>query len=320
MMAQENERIHGRFARGPQEIPKRGWIDIAKRVSNEISKDNVSIIAAGITYFAFLAIFPAIAAIIALYGLFVDPQTVQQQFSALAQLLPDQVAQMIKAQLSEVISSSPTALGWGLVLSVLLSLWSANNGTAALFQGINIAYEEVDKRGFIKSKSLTLLFTLLGVIMVIISMTLVIGLPAAIGALGLPSSVQTIVMVLRWVVLAVLLMAGLSAIYRYAPDRENPKWRWVSWGSVAATILWIFGSLAFSFYVKNFSSYNATYGSLAAVVIMLFWLYLSSFVILLGAEINSEIEHQTKVDSTTGKEKSMGSRGANMADDIGEAA
>jgi membrane protein len=315
-----NGDAHGRLAKAPEEIPKRGWFDILKRVFREISDDNVSIISAGVAFYAFLAIFPAIAAIISIYGLIADPQTVQQHLSSVADVLPRQASELVRSQLGQIAKSSPSALGWGLLLSVFLSLWSANRGTSALFEGLNVVYDEKNRRGFIKNTALTLLFTLLGVIVAIISIALVIALPALAEGLGISGVFMTTLMWFRWILLAGLIMISLAAIYRYAPDRENPKWQWVSWGSVLATILWIVGSLGFSYYVDNFGNYNATYGSLAAVVILLFWFYLSSFIILIGAEFNSEIEHQTSVDTTTGKQKPMGKRGAHQADDLGEAA
>jgi membrane protein len=211
-------------------------------------------------------------------------------------------------------------LSWGLVLSILLSLWSANAGTKALFLGITIAYGEQEKRNFLKVNALTLFFTLLGVIVAIISMILVVVLPAAIGALDIPSNLTMVISWLRWILLAGILALFLAAMYRFAPDRTNPRWSWVSWGSTIATVLWIAGSVAFSFYVSHFGNYNATYGSLAAVVILLFWFYLTSFMILLGAEINSELEMQSKKDTTAGNEKPMGKRGAHSADELGEAA
>ncbi|HEX3018942.1 MAG TPA: YihY/virulence factor BrkB family protein [Chitinispirillaceae bacterium] len=315
-----NEDNHGILAKTPAEIPKRGWYDIFKRVTKEISKDNISIIAAGVAFYSFLAIFPAIAATISIYGLLIDPQTVQQQLSSVTEILPKQATSLMQSQLNQITKGSSTALSWGLVFSILLSIWSANSGTSALFQGINIAYDEQNKRGLIKNTALTLLFTFLGIVMAIICISLVIGLPAFADKLGFPGSLMTTIMWSRWILLAGLIILSLAALYRYAADRKNPKWQWVSWGSVIATFCWIGGSLLFSYYVNNFSNYNATYGSLAAVVILLFWFYLSIYFILLGAEINSEIEHQTEIDSTIGKQQPMGKRGAHQADDLGEAA
>lgn len=320
MARKKHSDTHGRKANSPGEIPKQGWKDIAVRVKNQISKDNVNIISAGISYYAFLAIFPAIAAIIAIYGLVTDQQTIQKQLNALANVLPPQSSELIQQQLTQIVQGSPTALGWGLAISIVLSIWSANRGTKALFQGINIAYNEEDQRSFIKGNAITLLFTFLGIITVIISMALVVAFPAIIGSLNLPAATGFLVQTARWILLLAVIIISLGVIYRYAPDRENPKWRWVSWGSVAGTVLWVAGSLLFSFYISNFGDYNATYGSLAAVVILLLWFYLSAFSIMLGAEINSEIEHQTKRDTTSGKNKPMGKRGAHDADDLGKAA
>lgn len=320
MARKKHSDTHGRKANRPEEIPKQGWKDIAVRVKNQISKDNVNIISAGISYYAFLAIFPAIAAIIAIYGLVTNQQTVQRQLNALSNVLPPQSSELIQQQLTQIVQGSPTALGWGLVISIVLSIWSANRGTKALFQGINIAYDEEDQRGFIKGNAITLLFTFLGIITVIISMALVVAFPAIIGNLNLQAATGFLVQAARWILLLAVILISLAVIYRYAPDRENPKWRWVSWGSVAGTVLWVAGSLLFSFYISNFGNYNATYGSLAAVVILLLWFYLSAFSIMLGAEINSEIEHQTKKDTTSGKSKPMGERGAHDADDLGKAA
>jgi membrane protein len=319
-MKKHNVDDHGREAENPAQIPIKGWKDIAVRVSKEITNDNVGILAAGVAFYAFVAIFPAIAALISLYGLIVNPQVIEQQFSQLATILPSQSQQLIRDQLTQIVRGNSSALSWGLVLSILLSLWSANAGTKALFQGINIAYEEQEKRNFLKVNALTLFFTLLGVIVAIISMSLIVVLPAAIGALDIPSDIKMVISYLRWILLTGILALYLAAVYRFAPDRTEPKWSWVSWGSTIATVLWIAGSVAFSFYVSHFGNYNATYGSLAAVVILLFWLYLTSYMILLGAEINSEIEMQSKKDTTTGNEKPMGKRGAHSADELGEAA
>jgi membrane protein len=311
---------HGRFARSPGEIPPRGWFDVVKRVYRQIGEDNIGIAAAGVAFYAFFALFPLIAATIAIYGLITDPITAQQQMAAIAKELPEQSAKLVQDQLRQIARSSPVALSWGLVISILLSLWSANKGTQALFQAINIAYNEKNNRGFLNGNLITLLFTILGIVVAILSIILVIALPAFTSRLELPYALQVMVFIARWIILAVVLIAGLAILYRFAPDREKPRWQWVSWGSVIATVFWLAGSWGFSYYVKNFSNYNATYGSLAAVVILLLWFNLSSFIVLLGAEINSELERQTVRDSTTGKTQPMGKRGATDADNLGEAA
>jgi membrane protein len=309
----DNEQ-HGRYADRPEQIPRRGWFDILMRVKNQMDEDNLDIVAAGIAFYCFLAIFPALGAAISIYGLLVNPSTAQQQLTQMASFLPDQVQPLISQILTQIAGRSGQALGWGLLISILLGLWSANNGTKSLVKGLNIAYDQKETRGIIKLSALTLLFTLGGIIVVIFSAALIVALPVAINAIPLPQTLKT------WPILGLIVLCTLSILYRYAPNRNNPKWRWVTWGSTLATIIWLAGSVGFSFYVSNFGNYNATYGSVAAVVILLFWFLLSSYSILLGAELNTEMEHQTMKDSTKGADKPMGKRGAYPADDLGEAA
>ncbi len=316
-MADQNS-SRGREAEKPQQFNKAGWRDILLRVKNRLGEDNINIIAAGVAFFAFLAIFPAIAALISIYGLIIDPQQVQQQLQSLTQILPSGAQQLIEQQLRSLVSRSSGALGWSLLFSILLALWSANAGTKALFRGLNIAYNETRNRGLIKENAVSLLFTLYLILVVIVSMVLIVAFPVAVVNLGLPGWAQTLIGFLRWVFLLFIILFTLAAMYRFGPVRENPKWRWVSWGATLATVLWLVGSWLFSIYVSNFSNYSNTYGSLAAVVILLFWFLLSSFIILLGALINAEMESQTAKDTTTGPRKPMGKRGANPADNLGE--
>lgn len=306
----------GHQAERPAEIPKAGWKDVFKRVKNQLAADNIDIVAAGVAFYFFLAVFPALAALFSVYGLVMDPAQVEQQLAQLSNALPEQVHQMLEERLKSLASQSGGTLGWGVVLSILISLWSANKGTKSLFEGINIAYNEKDERGFIKQNALTLLFTLGGIVLGIISISLVVAFPALIGNLGLPETLQTVLKWVRWPVLGVIIVFGLALIYKYAPDRDRPQFRWVSWGAVIATVLWLVGSLLFTWYVTNFGSYNETYGSVAAVIILMLWFNLTSYTVLLGAEINSELEHQTAKDTTIGKSKPLGDRGAYHADHV----
>lgn len=308
----------GRDADTPSEIPKKGWKDVLIRVKNQLGKDHVSIVAAGVTFYGFLAIFPAVAAIVSVYGLLVDPATVERQFSQLTAVLPPQAHELLSEQLKTLASQSDSKLGFGVAVSVLAAIWSAKKGMNALVEGMNIAYNEEDRRGFFKKTLLTFVLTLGAVVVTILSMVLVIALPAALQNLNLPDPIAWTLRIVRWLFLGAILLGSLAAIYRYAPDRDHPKWRWVSWGSGIAVALWLIASVAFSYYVSNFGSYNETYGSLAAVVILLMWLYISAYIILLGAEINSEMEHQTTKDSTDGPERPMGQRHAHHADTVGE--
>ena len=264
------------------------------RVKDQLSKDHVSIVSAGIAFYFFLALFPAIGAALSIYGLLMDPAQVAQQMSQLANALPDQAHQMISGILEQQSERSGAALGWSLVLSVLIGLWSANKGTRALFEGINIAYYETDKRGFIGKNAVTILFTVGGMIIGFVVIAMVAFLPALIGKIGLPSELESLVQLLRWPILTLISVFALAGLYKVAPYRKVPEFKWTSWGAVMATFLWLSGSLLFSFFVSNFGNFDETYGSFAAVIILMLWFFLTAFIVLLGAEINSEMERQTK--------------------------
>ncbi|WP_224994230.1 YihY/virulence factor BrkB family protein [Cesiribacter sp. SM1] len=306
----------GRNAKKPTQIPKKGWKDIASRVKDQLTKDHVTIISAGIAFYFFLAIFPTIAAALSIYGLLMEPAQVEQQMSQLANALPEQAHQMVSKILEQQSEKSGSSLGWSLVLSILISLWSANKGTKAVFEGVNITYNEKDERGFIKLNALTLLFTICGIIIGFLAIAMIVVFPAVIDMIGLPSTLETIVQLVRWPILALIVISALAVVYKVAPYRESPEFKWTSWGAIIATVLWLAGSLLFTLYVKNFGSFDATYGSFAAVIILMLWFYLTAFVILLGAEINSEMEHQTSRDTTTGEDKPMGQRGGYHADHV----
>jgi len=302
----------------PREISKKGWIAILKRVKNQIEEDNVTLVSAGVAFYFFLALFPAIAAIFSIYGLVVEPAQVEEQMVQIAQFLPEKALDLVSGILERTATKSEEALGWSLILSVLFSLWSANKATNAVFVGVGIAYHEPNKRGFLKTKALTLLFTFGGIVAGIVSIAFVIGFPAVIERLNLPEIIQFAFGVLRWIILAVVIYFALAVIYKIAPDRKNPKYIWVNWGAVIATFLWLTGSLLFTLYVNNFGNFDQMYGSIAAIIILLLWFFLTGFIVIMGAEINSEMEHQTGIDSTVGKDKPMGKRGAHYADQVAD--
>lgn len=307
----------GRNAARPREIPRRGWGDILARVRQEIGRDNASLIAAGLAFYALLAVFPAIGAAVLLYGLFVSPDQVASQFEVLAGVLPQQAAEILSNAMQSVSSNQGTTLGIGAAIGFLVGLWSARKGMVALMQATNIAYEEREERGLLRRLLLSLGFTLAAVVGFLLVLALAVAVPLALQELGLPGPVETLLSILRWVVLWLAIVLGLSMLYRFAPDRNHPKWRWVSSGSAIAATLWVAASLLFSLYVQNFGNYGETYGALGGVIILLLWFYLSGFIVILGAEINSEIEHQTRRDSTTGAPQPMGRRDAKMADTLG---
>ena len=279
-------------ASGPTKLPPREWPMVARRIKAEVKKDNVSIVAAGVAFYAFLAIFPALAALLALYGLVADPAQVSQQIDSLGGVLPPEVIGTLGAQAERLTTGSSDALSWGLALSVLLAVWSANKGTKALLQAITIAYDTPEERGFVKLNAVSLAFTIAGILTLVVALGAVVIVPAVSSLLGLGGWGEVLVRWLRWPALLVMLIVGLAFVYRYGPCRPKPAWRWITPGSVLATVLWLIGSAAFSLYVSSFGNYNETFGSLAAVVILLLWFFLSAMAVLLGAEANNVIESQ----------------------------
>ncbi|MGF1550970.1 MAG: YihY/virulence factor BrkB family protein [Paracoccaceae bacterium] len=306
----------GRDAERLREIPKRGWRDIVMRTKDEIGRDHVSIVAAGVAFFGLLALFPLIGSIVSIAGLVFEPQTITGQIDSFASQLPEGAANILKGQAQAVAGSGGLA-SLTAIVGILLTLYSASSGTKNLMEGMNIAYDEEEGRGFLMKNVVGLSLTLMLIVLFIVGVAIIVVAPAVIGSIGLGSTLGGLSAYLRWPVLALVAIFALAVLYRYGPNRANPEWRWVTPGAVVATILWLVGSAAFSFYVSNFGSYNETYGALAGVIILLLWLWLSSFCILLGAELNSEIEHQTGRDSTTGEPKPQGERGAVKADHVG---
>lgn len=315
-MTRSNTMAPGEQASRPTQIPARGWFQVTKRAFAEGKKDNVSILAGGVAFFAFLALFPAIIAALSLYGLVADPATVADQVTQLAQLLPETARPLVVDQLNSVAAGSGGALGLSLIISVLAALWSASGGTMNLITATNVAYDEEESRGFLKLRGLALLLTVGAVVFVLLAVALVAVVPVLFDALGLAGIGLFAAQAVRWVLLLALVVAALAIVYRLAPDRKAPRFAWVSTGALVATVLWLVASVAFSFYVSNFGSYNKTYGALAGVIVLMLWLYLTSYLVLLGAEINSESEKQTGRDSTVGAEEPRGRRGAEAADDV----
>lgn len=307
----------GREAQKPAQIPGRGWLDVLRRVKQQLEEDRLSIIAAGVAFYALLAVFPSLLAVVAIYGLVADPVEIERQANAMRSMMPAQAADMLLRQLQGLIATDRGALGFGAIVGILLALWSASAGVRTLMEALNVAYDEKERRGFLRFYSTALFLTLAGIVAVIVAIGIVVAVPIVLGFLGLDSVVDAILRYARWPLVAVFVMFGLAVLYRYGPSRDEPRWRWVSWGAAIATTLWLAGSAAFSLYVTRFGNYNETYGSAAAVVILLMWLLLSAYAVLIGAEINAELERQTTRDTTEGSEKPLGKRGAYAADTVG---
>jgi len=306
----------GHNARQPSQIPASGWWSISKRVVIEANNDRVMTEAAGITFYALLSIFPALTALVSLYGLVADPATVREHLQMLAGFVPEGGMQILNEQLQRLTSGEPSALSFGAIAGLLVALWSANQGTKATFDTLNIVYEEEEKRSFVWRTLITLCFTLGGILFMLLAMAAVVVLPVVLNFVGLGGMAEWLLRIARWPLLLLAITALLAVLYRYGPSREKAQWRWVSWGGLFAAVAWAILSAGFSFYVSRFGNYDATYGSLGAVIGFMTWIWLSAIVVLVGAELNAEMEHQTARDTTTGPEKRMGQRGAEMADTV----
>jgi membrane protein len=305
----------GGKAERPTDIPARGWIQVVKRGWREAKADQVPLLAAGVAFYAFLAIFPALIAIVSIYGLFADPSTIANQLNSLTATLPDEAAQIITDQVT-ALSSRRQTLGISLVLSLLIALWSASAGISNLLTAINVAYNEEEKRGFVKRRLMALGLTVAAIIFMVIVLGLVAVLPPVLKVVFETGALRWVLQIIGWLIVVVLVPAALALLYRLAPDRDAPRMRWASVGAVVATLIWLAASIGFSIYTSTFGNYAKTYGVFAGIVVLLLWLWLTMYAILLGAEINAESEQQTIADTTEGEEELLGERGAVKADSI----
>jgi membrane protein len=315
--AQEQGR--GRRARAPWQIPWAGWKDILWRVYASVNDNRLLAVAGGVAFYSLLAIFPAVAAFVSLYGLIADASTIDAHLSLAAGVFPAGGVELLHEQITRIAAKGDTNLGLGFITGLAVALWSANAGMKAIIDALNVVYDEKEKRSFVKLNLLSLLFTVIAILSLMVPLGGVVIAPLVFSAFGLSSLLSLAIEILRWPLLLVLAALALAAIYRYGPSRTDARWQWLSVGSAVAAIGWLITSALFSWYIAHFGTYNATYGSLGAAVGMMMWMWISAVVILLGGELNAEIEHQTAKDSTVGAEKPLGERGAVMADTIGAA-
>jgi membrane protein len=318
-LARADEPGRGREANTPEQIPPRGWSDILWRVLYGISSNRVLSTSGGVAFFSLLAAFPAIAAVVSLYGLFADASTIGRHLSLLSGILPGGVLLLIADQITLISRQGNETLGTAFVVSLLIAVGSANSGMAALFDALNVVYDEEEKRSLMRFYATTVLFTLAGIVFVIVAIAGIVVLPLVLRFVGLAATTEWLIAILRWPILLATIVVSLACIYRYGPSRNDARWRWVTWGSVVGALLWIAASMLFSWYVATFDSYNKTYGSLGAAIGFMVWLWISAVIVLLGGELNAEMEHQTARDTTEGVANPLGARGAMMADHVGEA-
>lgn len=315
----EDDISRGREAETPSDIPAKGLRDVLWRVWNSLTKDRVLLISGGVTFYVLLALFPALFAFMSIYGIFFDPATAVGQAETLRGLIPPTAVDLIAAQLARLTSKQSDTLTLGLIISLLIAFWSANGGVKAMIEGLNFAYNEREKRSFLRLNVVAFAFTLGAMALVLVLFLALAVIPAVLAILNFGSLAGTVVRLVRWPLLVVVLGFALTVLYRHGPSRRAPRWRWVTWGSGFATISWLSMSIAFTLYLKTIGNLDATYGALAAPIGFLLWVWLSIIVIILGAEINGELEHQTAVDTTVGPDRPMGRRGAMVADTLGAA-
>ena len=309
----------GRKAATPTEIPAAGWKDILVRTWRDVGENRIMLVSAGVTFFALLAIFPAIAALVSLYGLVADTATISEQLASLQGILPQGALDIVGEQVTRLNEKGNTTLGFSLLLGLALSIWSANGGMKHVFDALNLVYNERESRGFFTLNLVSLGFTAGALLFLVLALAGVVALPIALNFLGLGEGAWWLSQ-LRWPVMFLAVLLGLALLYRYGPSRDAPRWRWATPGSALAAFLWLGGSLLFSWYVANFGKYNQTYGSLGAAIGFMTWIWISTTIVLLGAQVNAEMEHQTAEDTTVGQPQPMGTRRARMADTVGQAA
>ena len=319
LLLQPNARELGRFADSPGDIAWPGWQLVIRRTLIEMLTDRVALVAAGCAFYATLALFPAISMLISVYGLAFDRQTVLPQLAVLRDLLPPAAYDLIAERITTLVARPPGTLGWSLLFSIAITFWSSASGAKSLIGAINLAYEERERRSFLHYQVLAFTITLCAILGTALGLGLLVALPALLAVFGFATHQQVLIRTGSFLLLILAVGAGLALLYRYAPDRRAPRWQWVTPGSLLATALWVAASVLFSWYVGRFSTYDAMYGPLGTGIAFMMWFYVTAYAVLLGAELNAELELQTGCDSTAGPSRPIGQRGAYVADHVAEA-
>ncbi len=314
MAKQQRQTTHP--VESPQQLTGQGWLSIALRMYRRIDEHNLSLLSAGIAFYAMLAIFPALAAVVTLYALVSDPADIQNHFNQIAGVLPAEVSRIVSEQLESLAARPQQALGTNLVIGLAFAIWSAHRGVHALVQAITLVYREPESRNVFVLNGYTFLLTVGAVVTAVITMLLMLGVPAVLSIVPMDAWLDTLSRVAVWGLLFVVIVVSLGGLYRLSPPRRPAQWRWLSTGALVATVLWLLGSFGFSFYVGLFGTFDKTYGALGAIIVLLLWFFLTNFSIILGALLNAEMEYQTTYDTTIGAERPIGQRGAVVADQL----
>ncbi len=304
----------GRLAASPLDIPWLGWRDVAWRTVREATQDRLTVVAGAVTYCTLLAIFPALGVFVSLYGLIADVGAVQAQLNTMARVFPPAALNLLGEQMVRLATGKTSGLSLAFAVSLLLSIWSASAGIRSLFDGLNTAYDEVERRPLLRRTAVIYGFTAAFIVFLTVISAILVAAPLALAALSIRDDLFT---ALRWPLVLIVATGAFMAVYRFGPSRAPARWRWLAPGAIFAAMAWLGGSAGFSWYLNNVAKLDATYGSLGAVIGFLLWVWFSAMMVLLGAELNAEIEHQTARDSTTGPPEPMGQRNAVMADTVG---
>jgi membrane protein len=306
----------GREADRPGQVPPRGWKDVVVRLTQHVREHDVPLLAAGVAFFALLALVPSLVALVSVYGLAADPSDVQRTADDALRAAPAEVRDLVSSQMEAIVDSQPSGLRAGVIVGVALALWSASSGMKHLMGALTLAYGETETRKFLRLRGLALALTIGAIVVAALGIAGILA-PNALDDSGAAGTARSVLLVVRWLVLGAVAMVALSLLYRWAPNREGPRWRWATPGAVLATVVAILASIGFSIYTSNFGSYNETYGALGAIVVLMLWLFIIAFAVILGAELNCELERQTVVDTNPGRARPLGERGAYAADTLG---
>lgn len=307
----------GRDARWPLSIPLAGWSDVVWRTRLELDEDNVVSLAAGVAFFGLFALVPAIGVVVSIYGLLADPQDVARHLSAFSSVIPAAGASLMREVLDDVVENSSSSLSFAAVLGIVVAIWSSSRAMRSLLRGLTIAYDENSRWGWIRESALSYVFTAVAVVVMALTIATVVVLPGALAFIGVAGSTGSAVTWLRWPLLASISCISLACLYRYGAARTPPKWRWTITGALVATLIWMVGSSVLSFYVRHVAHLETAYGPLGAFLVLMLWCFITAFAILLGAELNAELEYQTSIDTTVGRPLPIGKRGAFVADHVG---
>ncbi len=319
----QQARALGRTAEHPARIPWAGWKKVLMRTFSELISDRIGLAAAGCAFYATLALFPAISTLVSLYGLAFDPSTVEPQLRVLRDLLPRPAFLLISERVHTLVTQPRGTLTISLIISTLVTLWSSSAGTKSILAALNMAYEEKETRSFVRFQATALTMTLCAILGAALTVALLVFLPALLdfiprhfGFEAVEAGTQTLLRIGTPILLLLFVGLSFSLLYRFGPSRRSASWHWITPGSLVATVLWLLASTGFSYYVGHVASYDATYGPLGAVVGIMMWFFVTAYVVLLGAELNAELELQTAVDSSAGSPRPIGRRGAYVADHV----